>query len=245
MRKRYKPSLFNRITLGVAVLTAVFMLGKAAASQKLEEPYYTLGQSVVKILNMGGTGGGTGFMVRTKNHKKGILTNWHVCSAADANKQMRAIQEGSFDLIVKVVAMAPEVDLCLLTPVPLPLVPLAPVGPSRFDAVYTVGHPLLKPQSPAMGRYTAEVRDTIGFSTEADGSCLEGFKFSFNPWQGPLCLRELTLSDTTVPIFPGNSGSPAVNADGELIGVVNSSLATTGYGGLIPLRFVKAFLEAN
>jgi S1-C subfamily serine protease len=104
-----------------------------------------------------------------------------------------------------------------------------------------VGHPLLKPLTPSSGYFTAEIIDSIGFNTQPDGTCLPGFEL-VSGFFGSACLKAMVLQDTTITIFPGNSGSPVTDQAGNVVGVINSSSGYTNYGAMIPLRFLKRLL---
>lgn len=202
--------------------------------------------SVVKLTHMQG-GGGTGFGVETKSGQKLILTNWHVCHNPDS---VMIVQQREFILgIAKVIKEDPLHDLCLLRG---PVIPAVPLGeaPKLYQTIYVAGHPLMRRLTPSQGMVVdLAVETPLSFEAESDGNCLKGFvpKSVFDIMTGTpknLCVLNMHLVDTTAQILPGNSGSPVVDSDGLLVGVMNS-VFTTGEGSMIPFADVERFLNEN
>lgn len=53
--------------------------------------------------------------------------------------------------------------------------------------------------------------------------------------KSPLTTQEL--------YYPGNSGSMAINQEGEVVGVFNSTSSNTNYSNIVPLEDLKNFLS--
>ncbi len=196
-----------------------------------------LSQSIVKVMNFEGTGGGTGFSVKS-NGRNVIVTNSHVCEVAYRNFAIIE-QDSGKQSIKQIISRVPERDLCVLEGVDAPALPIAKSGPTRFQKINIIGHPLLKPTSHAEGEYVADTIVPLGLQAEADGTCKTG-RQEASPF-GTFCVVDMELSFTTIPVYPGNSGSPVLNADGEVIGVINAA-GPDDRGLFIPLPYLKEIL---
>ncbi len=233
-------SLVSKLYRYVAYSLIATVLIVVASSSCANSPYDKLENSVFKLVSPSG-GGGTAFLVKGKSGKAVLMSNWHVCLGA-VDGRMVAVKQGEFEILVKVLELDAEHDLCVLTKVPGPALEVGEeVEP--FAAIYTMGHPFLNPLTPSQGFYVQEVKDTILMPAKEDMSCLEGFTQIFIPPFFSACAKEYDLGQTTVPAYPGNSGSPMVDKQGLLIGVLNSTDGRSNHAGFIPLRFVKRLLE--
>lgn len=240
------------LILGVTVLSAT--LGR-------NDPDYS--GSIVKVMNREGTGGGTGWSARTNKGRSVIVTNDHVCTVA-VNDYVVLEEKGGRKSIKPILARSIERDLCVIEGLPIPPLKIADKNPTAFATLNVFGHPLLNPITPATGQYVADGIMQIGFSTEEDGTCRGGelrrlhtadinipeppntiMPYNVEPTGlfGAYCVVDMELSYTTVPIFPGNSGSPVTNTDGEVIGVMNSASTRDNRGNFIPLIYLKQILE--
>lgn len=195
-------------------------------------------RSIVKVLNAEGTGGGTGWVARSGN-KKVIVTNDHVC-AVQSDGYVR-IESETGPSIKKVLKRNFSRDLCLVEGIDAPALTIADHGPSRFDRVKVLGHPGLRPTAPASGSYTGPGIVQIGFHPKEDGKCPEGSN-TVESMFGTFCVLSMELGYTTVPIMPGNSGSPITNSSGEVIGVINSADSNGNQGMFVPLNYLKEML---
>lgn len=152
---------------------------------------------------------GTGFFI----HKNGyIVTNHHVIDKAKSIQVEIKSGNSSVSYKAKVQMVDKTNDLAILKIedtkfTPLPLVPyqikrdgLAEVG----SGVFTLGYPLVLS---GMGK---EVKFTDGKI-----SSRTGYEQNINSYQ------------TSVPIQPGNSGSPLFNDQGQLVGVINAIVKNT------------------
>lgn len=206
-----------------------------------QTPPLKVASSIVSVTNAEETGGGTGFSTRTRSGASVIVTNDHVCNAE--NNGFVTVRDDQQTVYTKrVVARNFVRDLCIIDGIEAPQLRLASSSSLyRFQDLYVMGHPLLGPTSPAQGYYLQRARVPIGFGAK-DGACPEGSE----PVQsifGVYCLLRMDLGMTTVPVFPGNSGSPIVNADGEVVGVINSGNPGNAHGGFVPLEYLRQFLR--
>lgn len=195
--------------------------------------------SIVKVLNLEGNGGGTGWVARS-NGKKVIVTNDHVCGVSFGGF-VRVEQDDGQPSIKRVIKRNFERDLCLVEGVDAPALTISRKAARIDDDVKVLGHPGLRPTAPASGTYTGNGIVPIGFSPDAAGNCPASSQKE-RSFFGDYCVLYMELGYTTVPTMPGNSGSPITNADGEVIGVINSADSTGNQGMFIPLSYLKEML---
>lgn len=235
------------------LIPALFFLAILAsfgfsAPERVSEPVIktydprTVSRSILRVTNQEGTSGGTGFAVRAPSDTVIIVTNDHVCNVAESDRVY--VRDSVTTAMGKIVKRDFEHDLCAvdigpLAPAPLPI---AERELTRFDAVYVVGHPLLMPQTPVAGQVIDRTIETIGFRPSADGTCPKPSTARESLF-GSVCVLNMELMTTTLPTFPGNSGSPVLNADGDVAGVINSGDTRTGWGGYIQLTHLRGFLR--
>ena len=153
---------------------------------------------------------GTGFFVSSNGY---IVTNHHVIQGA--NKITVTTQSGeSFQ--AKVVSKSTATDLALLRIPYQTKNYLTFANPGSTDTgqqVFTLGYPV----SDILGK---EVKYTDGSISSLSG--LQG---------------DATFFQISVPIQPGNSGGPLVNADGDVVGVATATAAVEAFYasvGVIP-----------
>jgi S1-C subfamily serine protease len=58
-----------------------------------------------------------------------------------------------------------------------------------------------------------------------------------------VCVRSYDAWETSAATYPGNSGSPMMNRDGEVIGVIFAADGETNRGFVIPLDVLKNFVR--
>lgn len=248
-----KKSKRTRARMGyiIAFLASVAVFATGVVADYFEYPYtpdpqVRMQMSVVKLLTQKDGGGGTGFVVKAKSGRGVTVTNYHVCSHTKIKEGsdtfMLAYREGEFSEVkTKVLSYDAAVDLCVLEGVPG--YPLTLGGkPERFKEISLMGHPLLKPLTPAKGEYVGEVSIDIPLDPSEAGTCPPGSVAQVG-FFGTYCIMPLIVGDTNIFIFPGNSGSPVIDRNGDIVGVMESHDTRTGWGSFIPVRFLRTMLE--
>ncbi len=233
--KQVVTSIARIVVLGIVAIALGF--GGAKLFSEHTKPLNR--SSIVKVLNIAGNGGGTGWVARSGG-KKVIVTNDHVCGVQFGG-MVRIEQDNGQPSLKRVLKRNFERDLCLVEGVDAPALTIAN-NPARIDDdVKVLGHPGLRPTAPARGTYTGNGIVAIGFEANEDGTCPTSAEKQSSLF-GEYCILHMELGYTTVPIMPGNSGSPITNSDGEVIGVINSADSTGNQGMFVPLNYLKEML---
>lgn len=197
-------------------------------------------KSIVKVTNIQGNSGGTGWVTRSEG-KNVIVTNDHVCGV-EFGGYVRITQDDGTPSLKRILKRSFVRDLCVVEGVDAPALKLARKPAKRFDPVKVLGHPGLRPTAPATGVFTGNGIVPIGFDVKPDGTCPPE-AVAENSLFGSYCVLYMELGYTTVPIMPGNSGSPITNTDGEVIGVINSADSRGNQGMFVPLEYLRDMLN--
>lgn len=248
------PSLKATLSsLGFAA-TLLGLLAFSVYSPQLHNLYIRnkVGSVVVKITNVQGTSGGTGFHVKAASGKTYILTNNHVCEI-ELRSNLITIESPITGRKIQrqIVERFKKHDLCLIEGVPE--VEGISVGSEQSpgDLVFTTGHPRLVPLTVSKGEVIQEreIELVHSFNTtekECPGRFID-LSDNFGAAMFGLenvCLIDRISKEFTASIYPGSSGSPVVNTYGNLVGVVfagSSRVPTENF--YVPLRFVEELLS--
>lgn len=187
---------------------------------------------------------GSGGAIRTPSGKTRVITNFHVCMPSMVEKMVKATDTQGNSGSGKVYKMSPEKDLCLVdSPASLTPLNVAKSTEYLFNEVFTRGYPL-------------------GVLTNSKGVVLKDETFGFVSLlpSGVRCSGEEVLDlhtgislgcflshynkVTNMYAQPGSSGSPVVDTNGDLVGVMQTYVGKFG-GGFIPLADVKEFLKGE
>ena len=196
-----------------------------ASLQPLGSLVDQLGEAVVMIRTPIGLG--SGFIIHPDGY---VVTNDHVV-AGERIISITRFRKGENELIkesydnVRIVATGGNIDLALLKIEGQPegkVFPSVALGDSRElrqgERVFAIGSPLGLERSVSEG--IVSLRNRI--------------------------IQARLHIQTTAEISPGNSGGPLFNYRGQVVGVNNMKVVSTGAEGLgfsIPVRQLKTFLE--
>jgi S1-C subfamily serine protease len=230
---------------------AMTILYGAHIAPQVQNQYirWEVGESVVRVVAMHSEkSGGTGFAVQGKSGTNYIMTNRHVCGVQQ-NGVIRVKVGKEKPVLRKVVYEDDGHDLCLIEGID----ELSPISigedqvPGEF--LYAVGHPGLRDLTVSKGEYIG--RDSIELiqDVETREQCtgkIEQAPVMYTWFTGKdfICIKSFESLATTAVIYGGNSGSPAVNEYGNLIGVVFAGNREQDHDNyIVPLSYVKKVLS--
>lgn len=229
------------IALGALLLTAT---GLFCGHGDLETELYQAGlKKTYRLLEpQRQKRGGTGFLIETPAGSQYLLTNRHVC-LLHTQGRLIAEREGTQE-VVRVLAVTDDADLCILT---------SPASSERgfklalradmYERVYILGHPHLNPISISTGHFNYADFAPINYCLSGGPRYAPRVPYdSENPLL-PGCMRSVWSYFTDAYSQPGNSGSPVLNNDGEVVGVLYAG--GDGVSLVVPLAEVQAFLEGR
>jgi len=190
---------------------------------------FALRKSVVKVLQ-GNRSGGTGFLIEIDSEPY-IMSNAHVCGDSKRlNIKRRSKSLGYFPVVFK----DRGVDLCLIklnSTYGLRPIPIA-ISLAMGEDILTVGHPNLGPLISFRGKPV--FKNVVMIPIPKSMKC----EAPYIMW-GYRCVLIYNVLQSTLFSYSGQSGSPVVNMDGELVAVVFIT-----HGGLIPLEYIKQFIHS-
>jgi serine protease Do len=168
---------------------------------------------------------GTGFSIFADQNGSSIITNKHICAAPDAYYELTDSRGKTHTATL--IRTARGADLCLLhTNDKIPPVRLAQNDARQGDHVNAIGAP-----------YGMLPLFTDGF--------VSGGKWVDIKEDDELHFEVHFYSElVSIPVYPGNSGSPVFNDAGKVVGVVFAGLHNADHMTLIvPVSEIHKFLQ--
>lgn len=161
---------------------------------------------------------GTGFVYKVDDKKAYILTNNHVVSSAEKVKVKFTNNEV---IEVELVGKDEYSDIAVLSLDKNKIISIAEIGSSENarlgDTLFTIGAPLDSEYSWTVTRGILSGKDRlvdVGSSSSANSSWV------------------MKVIQTDAAINSGNSGGPIANSNGQVIGVTNMKLVSSGVEGM-------------
>jgi S1-C subfamily serine protease len=240
---QFAINLICQLALYSALALSVFFSGN------IKDAYYRdyVGDAVVRIMNLEKSGGGTGFHVEAKSGKTYILTNAHICEVAKDGKLL--VEKNGEEMIRNVIKVYDQHDLCLVQAMPEPEGVLEVADSIDIgDDIAVLGHPGLRDLTLAKGEFIGQdIIQMLNIKIEKEEDCsgkwYENEMLIFFIGQPYACLESFVTSAISAPIYGGNSGSPAVNKYGNVVGVVFAGSEQVHDSHMVPLNNVKDFLK--
>ena len=188
--------------------------GIADAVEKLYDSVVVVGSYKKGYLQSSGTG----FVYKVEGNTAYILTNHHVVSGYDTIK-VKFTNDKTYD--VKVVGSDEYADIAVLSIDKDKIIKVADLGSSEKarlgDTVFTIGAPLESEYSWTVTRGILSGKDRLVEVNSGSNNT--------NSWV-------MKVIQTDAAINSGNSGGPIANSNGEVIGITNMKLVSSGVEGM-------------
>lgn len=190
--------------------------------------------------------GGTGWVVSHRG-RRFTVTNNHVCG--DGDTLTATSNDGTKQEELKVLARDKEHDLCLLDAVSN-REGLKLSGEQSRRNLYVLGYPHLRPLTRRSGEIInkGEISIVTRMWVGAEESCPKGEvkkKVEFYLFETYSCVKYYETLWTDIEVYPGNSGSPVLNSDDKVVGIVFASDTRVNQGFIVSLAHLRNFLNKS
>ncbi len=202
------------------IICSLVILGVIFWPSKSHEYKYIRKYVGSKIINIED---GTGFYIKGQSGKSYILSNYHVCG--DPHDKVIEINFEKHTVL----KIDETNDLCLIGPLKEDKngIDFAN-GFKLYDEAIMVTLYKKAAIPPKLEKETIRIEkgEIIGVGTEVcEFDCPEEDWF------------------TTINTYGGDSGSPVINSDLKLIGIMTSADINNNYGFFVPIKFIKEFVK--
>lgn len=239
--------------LSKGLLFTGLMLFCGLGGQLIHSKYIELkvSSSVVSIHNpLEVRSGGTGFHMKAASGKTVIVTNAHICRMKNEHNEVLVFDKLHSGRYIprKVLEIYPDNDLCVMEA--LPGYPALELGdaPELSDNVIAIGYPLLEALDISKGRiksfHSVQLMSEDIPLSECEGPRLHKKDVSMFIFQFQVCVEDFEATNTSVVIYPGNSGSPLVNMYGNVVGVIFAGNTMTNWGEAVAYKDLVKLLRA-
>lgn len=242
----------SKLTENLILITATVVAFVAGAFMVLKAPQYhsdyIRGKTQNSVLLMHTNSGepfGTGFLIEYNNDLL-ALTNDHICEDLPEHSIATV---GTKEVYLEKTGTKTKEDLCLLkvnNPEGLRGLTLAD-SVDLGEEIMAVGHPAVMPytlnRGQVIGESTIPMPEGLIISKENYDNCiaagLEVRQVGFYEF----CVRMRKAVFTTIKGLPGNSGSPAIDFYGNVVGVI-FAVNRAMWLIMVPLASVKELLNS-
>lgn len=238
------------LTCGLVVILGFVLV--QTRSKDFKSYRGSLEKSIAYVTDESESTGGTGFHVLAKSGQKYLVTNAHVCRSASKGKGVVYVRLQDEDSAIprRVIQESPVTDLCLVEPLPLAVpISVAKGELSNWEEIAAVGHPKLMPLTLSVGKTIApQTIQVLVAMFPPPGTCVgPKYKEVDVPvfiFMAKACIMDIASIATTVQVMPGSSGSPVIDHDGSVVGVVFAGDEGVGWGFMIPAKDLCQFLSS-
>lgn len=240
MISRFINALFA-ITIVLTLLLDIILLSNIHADDaKAKE---ALRKTTVMVNGLSCIGSGS--FVNSQTGKVYLLTNAHVCDCARYKGRLYATRDNGELIVATQVKLDWSADLCAAeVKVHRDALDLAPRFLPR-TRVYTRGYPGGRLTESA-GAARGNVEWDFDIPIQDLGTCPAGAQRSLG-LNGNLAECRLHFVSTLTSLYgrPGASGSPVVDPEGHLVGVMSSFLPENTYydSGMVPFEVLTQFMR--
>jgi len=255
-----RPTMITGILILCSLLSSYLIVRQEAKINEPEIVLANVAESIVSLEDASGQGRGTGFVVLAKSGERVIITNAHVCEINLVapifmvfGRQGESLRS-PYRFPVVAIKKDDAHDLCIVSvPPDLKVKPLRLADKAVIDShIYIIGYPI------------------VALLSSSDGF-IRGYKLMDEPYEKPLemCvgkkhyIKTVPIKHKNGKIVPtkicffkarfmftdalgdhGQSGSPGLNGDGEVVGVMSMiDGQARPFAFLVPLSSLKEFLS--
>lgn len=238
--------------LNTVFIISLIMISSCFTLPKSQIKVNKTARSVYMIIDENG-GWGTGFAAKTGSGRLVVVTNDHVCDYLSSSS---LLVKGVKRWRAKVVYKSPFHDLCLLAApsdaVPLKISELK--NQHLRQKVYTVGFPAVQYLTSASGQTLGPTDKAMFYNHVPLHMCnshkyiksfIELYDEDGKLIKKAVCLFTPSFLMTSIKTDQGGSGSPVLNSNNEVIGVIAISEGRIGFAGIVPLVYLIHALKNN
>jgi S1-C subfamily serine protease len=225
----------------IASYVSLIQAKDSSSSEMMAE----IGKSVYMLYDS--TGRGTGWIVKGKSGNKYMMTNGHVCE--DSENGMMTNKDGQiWDLTIRF--RDPYHDICLLDAPPKAIPLKVAKEVVMEESAYIVGFPAIQFMSIEHGLIKGYDLVDMPYPVSLE-ECRDRPKLQIRRTKNKdgkdvdICVFHGQTVVTTIVTDAGASGSPIVNEDSEVIGMVMIAAGNIPWAQGVPLSEIKRVLDSH